>query len=54
MGRGTMKKWKIQCNDIIRLTEEVPNGNSYKKVTNRWSAPDDGRHWWEDPKGYRK
>jgi hypothetical protein len=58
IGRGSMKKWKAQCNDKIRHKpiddENEDLGKIYKKVTNRWTAPDDGKTYWDEPKARRK
>lgn len=54
---GMMKDWKRECNRNIRrisLDEEMPKNNLYKKMNNPWLAPNDGKHYWDDPKGYRK
>lgn len=51
---GMMKWWKKTCNKKIRSDEEIPSGSHYKNIINRWSAPDDGKQLWDDPKGYRK
>lgn len=53
-----MKKWKKQCNSEIReklkdLNLSIELGD-IKRMTNRWSAPDDGKTYWDDPKAYRK
>ncbi len=57
IGRGSMKKWKNDCNNTLRnmpIDEENDLGKVYKKVTDRWTAPDDGRSYWDDPKARRK
>lgn len=52
---GVMKKWKTGNNRIVRrLDGEIPNGGFYKKLINPWLAPNDGKHRWDEPKGYRK
>lgn len=40
---GNMKWWKRNC-----------NGKTYTRRVERYSAPDDGKHYWDDPKAYRK
>lgn len=56
IGRGSMKKWKKQCNDTIRTQSIDPEKEIFspKKMICRWSAPDDGRSYWDDPKARRK
>jgi hypothetical protein len=49
-----MTKHKKMVRGIERRTEDIPSGGSYKKINERWSFPDDGRHYWDEPKGYRK
>jgi len=55
---GAMKQWKKNCNRTVRRNDknnDVPSQPSYyKKLNNAWSAPTDGKHLWNDPKGYRK
>jgi len=53
--RGTQKKWKRQCNGLIRRAEEHDNYSFYKKVNDPWGSPIDGkRYYGEDPKWKRK
>lgn len=52
--RGAMKKWKVMCNRKIRrslLTEDSP---VYKKISDIWNSPSDGKYRSNDPKAYRK
>lgn len=55
--KGSMKKWKKQCNGRIRqiaIDEELGGKSFVRKVNERWSAPDDGKRWWDDPRALRK
>ena len=56
--RGSMKKWKRQCNaryrEYLKNEEEPPSLNHNRKFVSRWAAPDDGKYFWENPKAYRK
>lgn len=55
--RGSIAKWKGQCNKKIRLMpvdEELGDMNYYKKISDAWNRPDDGKFYWDDPKGRRK
>lgn len=54
ISEGDMKWWKRQCNGKIRRIPIDEDIGYYKKHTNRWTAPDDGRHYWDDPKARRK
>jgi hypothetical protein len=53
-----MKKWKKQCNsqlrEYLKNTDVDFSGHNCKKFINRWTAPDDGRSYWDTPKAYRK
>lgn len=49
-----LKFFKNRANKIMRNEEEIPNGNYYRKLDNRWNWPGDGRQYWDDPKAYRK
>lgn len=52
-----MKWWKRNCNGKIRripIDDEIGNGKTYTRRVERYSAPDDGKHYWDDPKAYRK
>lgn len=49
-----MRKHKQTVRKIERNTEDLPNGSGYKKINERWAFPDDGRHLFNEPKGFRK
>lgn len=49
-----MAKWKTQCNRKVRKSYDLEDGGYYKKAICRWMAPDDGKHYWDDPKARRK
>lgn len=50
-----MKSAKAKANRVVRRDiEEIPNGNHYRKIVDRWNFPDDGKKRWENPKAYRK
>ncbi len=51
---GAMKWWKRYCNGKIRRCMEDSISKVYKKVNDPWNAPNDGKHYWDDPKGTRK
>lgn len=56
-GKGkAMKSAKTQAVRKVRRTgeEDVPDGNHFKKMDERYSWPDDGKKRWDDPKVYRK
>lgn len=56
-GKGkSMKCAKTRAVRKIRRTEnqELPNGNHFKKLDDRYSWPDDGKQRWENIKAYRK
>lgn len=56
-GKGkAMKSAKTKAVRKIRRTgdEDIPNGNHFKKLDERYSWPDDGKQRWENPKAYRK
>lgn len=56
-GKGPgMKHAKIKACRKVRRTgkEDLPDGNHYKKLDERYSWPDDGKQRWENPKAYRK
>lgn len=43
---GEMAEWRTYANGKVRripITEELPNGSSYKKITDNWTSPQDGR-----------
>lgn len=54
IGRGSMKAWKRQCNSSTRQRGVEEDIRDWKKRTDRWSAPDDGKRYWNDPKERRK
>lgn len=56
IGRSSMKKAKKQANSTIRNgDDEMPSGNHYRRVVDRWSFPDDRKKWFNNyPKVYRK
>jgi hypothetical protein len=53
-----MKKWKKDCNSEVREYLKNPENElslgRIRKFTNRWIAPDDGRQYYDEPRGYRK
>ncbi len=55
---GDMKKWKKQCNSKLRKelkkTDDPVPLTFHKRFTDEWMAPNDGKHYWDEPKGYRK
>jgi hypothetical protein len=55
-GKGSaMRLAKRKANRVIRrVDEELPGGNYYRKIVDRWSFPDDGKRRHSDPKVYRK
>lgn len=58
-GKGEpMKKAKNLANHRIRqklkLGEDIPDGKFYKRLDERWTWPDDGKQYWNDPRAYRK
>jgi hypothetical protein len=48
-GRGIMKLWKRQCNKRIRKNE-CHDGSDYKKITDTWDSPTDGKTRFEKNK----
>ncbi len=55
--RGLVAHWKNQCNRSLRRIDddqEIPNGKHYRKITDPWTRPDDGKQYWDDPKARRK
>lgn len=52
---GEVKKAKTKANRIIRkLEEELPKGNYYRRIVNRYHFPDDGKMFFADDKSKRK
>lgn len=55
---GERKKDRKQANGEIRRSglEDIPDGNHYRRVVERWMWADDGKTfaWMDDPKSYRK
>ena len=51
-----MRLAKRKANRVVRRDdEEIPNGNHYRRIVDRWSFPDDGKKWHEGyQKAYRK
>ena len=48
MARGSMKKWKKQCNRSLRrisVERDLGNGSFVYKLIERGTAPDDGKSW---------
>ena len=56
VGKGSsMRLAKRRANVNVRKDDEdIPNGNHYRRIVDRWSFPDDGKTWYEHPKMYRK
>jgi hypothetical protein len=57
VGKGkAMKSAKREANIEIRRTnsEDLPDGKHYKKLSDRWTWPDDGKIRIDEPKWYRK
>ncbi len=55
--RGSMAKWKNQNNRRIRridVGDDLPSYGYVRRVMDIWDSPNDGKHYWDDPKGYRK
>jgi hypothetical protein len=56
-GKGrAMKAAKTAANRKVRSTDidTLPNGNFFRRLDERYSWPDDGKQWWDDPRAYRK
>lgn len=56
-GKGSaMKAAKKAANRKVRSTviDTLPNGNFFRRLDERWSWPDDGKQWLDDPRAYRK
>ena len=56
-GKGkAMKSAKTNAVRKVRRTslEDLPNGNYFKKLDERFMWPDDGKRWDENEKAYRK
>lgn len=55
---GERKKDRQRSNEEVRQTglEDMPDGNHYRKMVNRWMWADDGKtfSYVDDPKSYRK
>lgn len=51
-----MKAAKTAANRKVRSTDidTLPNGNFFRRLDERYSWPDDGKQWWDDPRAYRK
>lgn len=50
-----MRLAKRRANVTVRKdNEDIPNGNYYRRIVDRWSFPDDGKAWYNHPKQYRK
>lgn len=50
-----VKQWKKECNKKVRrmsLDEDIDK--VYKKLSDPWLSPGDGKGYWDDPKGRRK
>lgn len=57
VNHGDMKKWKKECNRVIRRTpldKEIGDGGAFKKINNPWDSPADGKRHFDDPKFLRK
>lgn len=55
--RGSMSKWKSQCNRSIRripVDKEIDDMSYVRKLNERYTAPDDGHQYWDDPRARRK
>lgn len=42
---GAAKKWKKECSRKIRNKKDVANYGYYRKLTDPWSHPADGKIW---------
>jgi hypothetical protein len=54
---GAMKEWKSQMNRNLRkipIDEEIGNGAIYKRRSEIWASPSDGKCWFDEPKFKRK
>ena len=46
---GTTKRSKRVANKKVRITEDVPSGGAYKKVSETWDIHDYSTRWtWEE------
>lgn len=53
-GSKWKKKAKKQANNVVKATEHVANGKSYKKLFDSWNICDWSFHDPKNPKAYRK
>lgn len=55
-GKGSAMRFaKRKANRVVRQQhEDIPNGNHYRRIVERWWFPDDGKQRWDNPKAYRK
>ena len=58
-GKGkAMKQAKKLANHRVRQKiksgEDIPNGRIYRRLEERYTWPDDGKQYWDDPRAYRK
>jgi hypothetical protein len=58
-GKGSaMRAAKRQANRRLRreLNQNLDTeyAKRFKQFEERWSWPDDGKQWWDNPKSYRK
>lgn len=51
---GEIKRAKKRANICVRRKEDLTNGNHYRKVSDRWHFPDDGKMIFKDSKVLRK
>ena len=53
-GRKGMTNWKKDCNRTIRRKPIEDDLKDYKKINDLWSAPNDGKHYFDNPTAYSK
>ncbi len=51
----SMGKWKNQSNRAVRKKDEVASGSTYRRISDIWDSPSDGKlRWSDDQKSFRK
>jgi hypothetical protein len=51
---GVMKDWKKSANKKLRKVPVDRDVLPDKREVDKWSAPNDGKHYWDDNKATRK
>ena len=52
--KHSLRFYKRRANHKVRRCEENVSGNFYRRLDSNFLWPGDGKHYWDDPKAYRK